>query len=61
MPRKIPKYEFKPDPSGTDFLKKLYLTPAQQRRITKWVLYFLLFMAAWLVPELLLANWVNQY
>lgn len=22
---------------------------------------FLLFMAAWLVPELLLANWVNQY
>ena len=22
---------------------------------------FLIFMAAWLVPELLLANWVNQY
>ena len=22
---------------------------------------FLIFMAAWLVPELLIANWVNQY
>ena len=56
MPRKIPKYEFKPDPSGSDFLKKLYLTPGQQRRITKWVLYFLLVMAALVAQDTLLGR-----
>ena len=56
MARKIPKYEFKPDPTGTDFLKKLYLTPVQQRRIAKWTLYFLLFMAALVAQDTLLGR-----
>ena len=56
MPRKIPKYEFKPDPTGTDFLKKLYLTPVQQRRIAKWTLYFLLFMAALVAQDTVLGR-----
>ena len=54
MPRKIPKYEFKPDPSGTDFLKKLYLTQSQRDRIAKWVLYSLLFMAALVAQDTVL-------
>ena len=56
MPRKIPKYEFKPDPSGTDFLKKLYLTQSQRDRIAKWVLYSLLFMAALVAQDTVLGR-----
>lgn len=35
-------YEFKPDPTGTTFWKKLYLTQVQRRRLLKWGLYTLL-------------------
>ena len=45
MARKIPKYEFKPDPTGSDLSKMLYLTPRQRRILAKWVLYSLLVVA----------------
>ena len=56
MSRKIPKYEFKPDPTGSDPLKKLYLTPRQQRLLAKWVLYSLLVMFALVAQDTLLAR-----
>ena len=40
--RKRHQYEFKPDPKGTNFFKKLYLTRVQQLRLLKWGLYTLL-------------------
>ena len=56
MARKIPKYEFKPDPSGPDPLKMLYLTPGQRRKIVKWVLYSLLFTVALVAQDTLLGR-----
>lgn len=56
MPRKIPKYEFKPDPVGADPLKMFHLTTNQQRQIAKWVLYFLLVMAALVLQDTLLGR-----
>ena len=35
-------YEFKPDPKGTSFFKKLYLTQVQRMHLLKWGLYTLL-------------------
>ena len=56
MARKIPKYEFKPDPTGSDLSKMFYLTPVQRRPIAKWVLYALLVMAALGAQDTLLAR-----
>ena len=56
MSRKIPKYEFKPDPTGSDLLKRLYLTPRQRRLLAKWVLYSLLVMAALVLQDTLLGR-----
>ena len=56
MERKIPKYEFKPDPTGSSLLSKLYLTPRQRRQIIKWTLYALVLMAAIGVQDTLLAR-----
>lgn len=35
------KYEFKPDPKGTNFLKKLYMTRLQRLQVLKWGTYAL--------------------
>ena len=56
MARKIPKYEFKPDPTGSDLLKRLYLTPRQRRVLAKWVLYSLLVMVALVLQDTLLGR-----
>ena len=56
MSRKIPKYEFKPDPTGSDLLKRLYLTPRQRRILAKWVLYSLLVMMALVAQDTLLGR-----
>ena len=37
-PKRRP-YEFKPDPTGTNFLKKLYMTKVQRMKLLKWGLY----------------------
>ena len=36
------QYEFRPDPTGTNLLKKLHLTQLQRSRILKWGAYALL-------------------
>ena len=36
------QYEFKPDPKGTTFWKRLYLTQVQRKHLLKWGLYALL-------------------
>ena len=56
MARKIPKYEFKPDPTGSDLSKMLYLTPRQRRILAKWVLYFLLVVVALVAQDTLLGR-----
>ena len=56
MARKIPKYEFKPDPAGSDLSKMFYFTPRQRRQIIKWTLYALVLMAAIGVQDTLLAR-----
>ena len=56
MARKIPKYEFKPDPTGSELAKRLYLTPRQRRQIIKWALYFLLLVIALAAQDTLLAR-----
>ena len=56
MERKIPKYEFKPDPTGSSLLKRFYLTPRQRRQLIKWALYALVLLAASGVQDTLLAR-----
>ena len=56
MARKIPKYEFKPDPTGADPLRSFYLTPLQQRQLTKWVLYCAMLLAALVLQDTLLGR-----
>ena len=56
MARKIPKYEFKPDPTGSDLSKMLYLTPRQRRILAKWVLYSLLVVVALVAQDTLLGR-----
>ena len=56
MERKIPKYEFKPDPTGSSLLKRFYLTPRQRRQLIKWALYALVLLAAIGVQDTLLAR-----
>ena len=56
MSRKIPKYEFKPDPIGSELSKRFYLTPRQRRLLAKWVLYSLLVMVALVAQDTLLCR-----
>ena len=56
MARKIPKYEFKPDPTGPGLSKLFYLTPVQRRILAKWVLYSLLVMLALVAQDTLMAR-----
>lgn len=37
--RRQPAYEFKPDPKGTNFLKRLYMTRLQRLTLLKWGTY----------------------
>ena len=37
--RKQPLYEFKPDPKGTNYLKRLYMTRLQRLTILKWATF----------------------
>ena len=56
MARKIPKYEFKPDPIGSELSKRFYLTPRQRRLLATWVLYSLLVMVALVAQDTLLCR-----
>ena len=56
MSRKIPKYEFKPDPIGPAPLKGFYLTPRQRQRLLKWSLYAALVLAALVLQDTMLGR-----
>ena len=56
MSRKIPKYEFKPDPTGASLSKEFYLTPRQRSAIIKWTLYALVVMVALGIQDTLMAR-----
>lgn len=48
--------EFKQDRQSTGFLKKLYLTPAQRRRLLKWALYSLILLVLSVVQDVILCR-----
>ena len=56
MARKIPKYEFKPDPTGSDPLRFLDLTPLQRRQLLKWVLYGAMVLCALVLQDTMLGR-----
>lgn len=54
--RKRRQYEFKPDPKGTNFFKKLYLTKLQRLRLLKWGLYGLLCLFLLVIQDSMLSS-----
>ena len=54
--KKLPKFTFKPDPTGSDHRKIFQLTSRQRSRILKWILYILLAVAALLIQDTALAR-----
>lgn len=50
------KFEFKPDPTGSDPLKIFHMTLLQRRRLLKWTLYALLVLAALVVQDTMLSR-----
>ena len=54
--RKRSQYEFKPDPKGTHFFKKLYLTQVQRLRLLKWGLYSLLCLFLLVIQDSMLSS-----
>ena len=54
--RKRHQYEFKPDPKGTNFFKKLYLTQVQRMRLLKWGLYTLLCLFLLVIQDSMLSS-----
>ena len=53
--RKRPTYEFKPDPKGTNFFKKLYLTQVQRLKLMKWGFYGLLSLFLLVIQDSMLS------
>ena len=56
MAKKLQKFEFKPDPTGSDPRKIFHMTDLQRRRIATWTLYALLALAALIVQDTMLAR-----
>lgn len=54
--RRQRKYEFRPDPTGTKFLKKLHLTKYRQMLLLKWGLYSLLWLAALVIQDVMMSR-----
>lgn len=50
------KYEFKPDPKGTNLLKLLHLTKQQQLLYLKWALYALLCLFLLVVQDVIMSR-----
>ena len=50
------KYEFRPDPTGFDWVGKLMLTKQQRRAATKWLLYSLICVAGLVLQDSMLAQ-----
>lgn len=54
--RRRKKYEFKPDPKGTNFLKKLYMTRLQRLQILKWGSYALVCMTLLVIQDVIMSQ-----
>lgn len=50
------KYEFKPDPKGTNFFKRLYVTRLQRKQILKWGLYAVLCVLLLVIQDVLMSQ-----
>lgn len=50
------KYEFRPDPTGHDWVSKLLLTPKQRKSLLKWLLYSLVCVAGLVLQDSMLAK-----
>ena len=50
------KYEFRPDPTGMNWISKLMLTKKQKKSLTKWLLYGLVCVAGLLLQDSLLSK-----
>lgn len=48
------KIQFRPDPTGSGLLSKLYITPLQRRRLLKWGLYAAVVLALLIAQDVLL-------
>lgn len=50
------KYEFRPDPTGMNWISKLMLTKKQKQSLTKWLLYGLVCVAGLLLQDSMLSK-----
>ena len=50
------QYEFKPDPKGNNFFKKLYLTKVQRLKLMKWGFYGLLCLFLLVIQDSMLSS-----
>lgn len=50
------RYEFKPDPSGSGNLSKLYLTKKQQQSLLKWVLFSLTCLLLLVIQDVIMSR-----
>jgi len=49
-------YEFKPDPKGTNFLKRLYMTRLQRLTILKWATYFMTGVVLLIIQDVIMSS-----
>lgn len=54
--RRQPAYEFKPDPKGTNFLKRLYMTRLQRLTLLKWGSYALTGMLLLVIQDVIMSK-----
>lgn len=54
--RRKAKYEFKPDPKGTNFLKKLYMTRLQRLQLLKWGSYALVCILLLVIQDVIMSR-----
>lgn len=50
------EYQFRPDPTGTNLLKKLHLTLQQRHRILKWGLYVVLGIVLLVIQDVMMSR-----
>ena len=49
-------YEFKPDPKGTNFLKRLYMTRLQRMTLLKWGTYIMTGVALLVIQDVIMSG-----
>ena len=54
--RRQPAYEFKPDPKGTNFLKRLYMTRLQRLTLLKWGTYVMTGVALLVIQDVIMSE-----